>query len=213
VVTGPHDHRSPVVPAIQRVAPVAHIALVLRGIRLEAACRGGCAHLIGVHEQRGLLQAGTVWPGPAGKGDFSVDQVLNVVLAFAAALVTGVLAIVFVVVVIPVPILVAFASRERAVRCLDVGERENGFTACFAGGAPQQGRLARVRAFQPLPVQPPGRVLVVEEVDEPVRRAGCGSAVVAGHRRAEVRTEEIRQFSDGSVVARRTLVSPCKSRL
>jgi hypothetical protein len=45
---------------------------------------------------------------------------------------------------------------------------------------------------------------VVEEVHEPVRRVSRGSAVVAGHRRAEVLAEEVRQFGDGSVIALRT---------
>ena len=34
ILPGPHDNRRPVVPAIQRVAPVAHIALVLGGVGL-----------------------------------------------------------------------------------------------------------------------------------------------------------------------------------
>jgi len=61
----------------------------------------------------------------------------------------GVLTIVFVVVVIPAPapVSVAFIGRERAVRRLDVGEREDGLAAGFARGGPQQGHPARVRAF------------------------------------------------------------------
>jgi hypothetical protein len=54
LITGPHDDRCPVVPAVQRVAPV---ALILRGIGLEVACRGGRAHLIAVHRQLVLRMA------------------------------------------------------------------------------------------------------------------------------------------------------------
>jgi hypothetical protein len=61
------------------------------------------------------------------------------------------LVIVVAVVVIPVPappVAVDFIGRKRAVRGLDVGEREDGFAAGPVRGGPQQSRPARVRAFQ-----------------------------------------------------------------
>src|SRR5262249_5033699 len=121
----------------ERVAPVAHVALVLRGIRLEVAGRGGRAHLIAVQVKRGFFQAGTVPPGPVSEGDRRGDKFLDVVIALAAALVAGVLGIVIVFVFVPRRVSVAFTGRERAVRRLAVGERENGLTACLARGAPQ----------------------------------------------------------------------------
>jgi hypothetical protein len=84
-----------------------------------------------------VLPASIAAAAPVGEGDLGVDQFLNVVLTFAAALVTGVLVIVFVVVVMPVPVFIVFIGRERAVRQLDVGECEKGLAACFSRCAPQ----------------------------------------------------------------------------
>jgi hypothetical protein len=137
-------------------------------------------------------------------GDLGVDQPVDVVLAFAAVRVTGI-AVIHVVVAVPalIPVAVALAGRRRAVRRPDIGEREDGLTVCLAGGGPQQAHPARVRALQPLPGKSAGRVLVVEEVDKPVRRIGYGSAVIPWYRHAEVLAQEIRHFSGGSVIALR----------
>ncbi len=86
-----------------------------------------------------------------GEGDLGVDQLLNLVLGVVAAGVVFVF--VFVVGIFPAPpVSVVFVVvLEGAVRRLDVGEREDGLTACFFRGDPQQGYPARVRAFQPPP--------------------------------------------------------------
>src|SRR5262249_58984619 len=112
---------------------------------LRGACRGGRPPLIAVHEKRGPSQAGPARPGPVSEGDLRVDQFLNVVLtfaaalAFAAALVTGVLVIVFVVLAIPVPVSIAFIGRDRTVRHLAVSDSEKGLTAYFPRAAPHHG--------------------------------------------------------------------------
>jgi hypothetical protein len=94
--------------------------------------------------ERRLFQTGTVRPGPVGKRDLGVDQLLNVVLAFAVARAAGVPVIV--VVVVPAPGPVSVIGRERAVRCPDVGEREDGLAACFVRGGPQQRYPAAVNS-------------------------------------------------------------------
>jgi hypothetical protein len=54
---------------------------------------------------------------------------------------------------------------------------------------------------------------VAEEVDEPFRQVGRGSAVIAGHRCAEVLTEEARQFGDSSLIALRTAGIPVQQQV
>ena len=99
------------------------------------------------------------------------------------------------------------------MRRLDVGEREDGLTACPVRGGAQQRHPVRVRAFQPPPVQPAGRVLMVEEVDEPVRRIGRGSAVIARYRRAEVLAEQVGQFGGCPVIALRAACVPVQEQV
>ncbi len=54
---------------------------------------------------------------------------------------------------------------------------------------------------------------MVEEVDEPFRRVGHGTAAVAGHRRAEVLTQEVRQLDDGRLVAFRLAGVPVQQQV
>src|SRR5260370_36162729 len=136
------------VPAIQGVAPVAHVALVLRGIGLEVTRRSGRAHLGAVHPQRGLLKPGTVRPGPVGERYLGVNQLLNLVLGVVAAAVV-IVVLVFVVVIVPAPPIpvVVVVVLEGAVRRLDVGQREDDLAVrpvrCFA----QQGHATGVGAL------------------------------------------------------------------
>jgi hypothetical protein len=133
-----------------------------------------------------------------GEGHFGVDQLLNLVLVVAA-----VLAVPILVPALPIPVVVVVVL-ERAMRRLDIGEREDGLAARPPGRGPKQGHAASVGAFQPGPGQRALGVLVVEEVDESARRIGHRPAVIAGHWRAEVLTQEVRQFGDGPLIAVRT---------
>src|SRR6266700_7503624 len=117
--------------------PVAHVTLVLRLVGGEVAGRGGRADLGAVNGQRGLFEPGGLRSSPVRERDLGVDQLLNLVLSVVAVVCV---VVVFVVGIVPAPpVSVAFIRRERAVCRLDVGEREDGLTACFARSGPQQG--------------------------------------------------------------------------
>ena len=123
----PHDDRRPVIPAVKRVAPAPHVPLVLRFAGRELIRRGGRAHLADTHPQQGLFQPAAVRPGPVGKGDLRVDQLLNLVLATAVVRFAGEIAIVVGLVVIAViPALVLVIAREGAVLRLQIRQLGDG---------------------------------------------------------------------------------------
>jgi hypothetical protein len=61
-----------------------------------------------------------------GEGHLGVDQLLNLVLGVALVLILAVLALVP---ALPIPVVVV-AVLKRAMRRLDIGEREDGLAAC-----------------------------------------------------------------------------------
>ncbi len=199
LLAGPDDDRRAVVPAVQCVAPVAHIALVVRGVGLEVVCPGGRTHLVLADVQRGRFQPVAVRSCPVRKRDRGLDQLLDLVVGRVVSVL--VLSILIVVPVAPALVPVVVVRLVRAVRGLDVREREDGFVPSPLGRCLQQGAAGGVGALQPAPAQRSRGVLVVEEVDEPVRRAGQASAVTAEHGCAEVLPEETGQLADRSLVA------------
>ncbi len=133
LLAGPHDNGRPVVPAVERVAPVAHVALVLRGIGLEVIRPGGRAHLVGADVQRGRFQPVAVRAGPVRERDVDVDQFLDIVVGRAVRVLVLVL-VVLIPVALSVP--VAVIRLVGAVRRLDVGEREDSLVPRPLGRGP-----------------------------------------------------------------------------
>jgi len=93
------------------------------------------------------------------------------VLRFAVG---RVLIVVSVIPPVPTPISVFVVVCGSAVLRPDVGQREDGFAASFVRGRPQQRDSVGVGALEPAPAQRARCVLVVEQVDETVRRVGRG---------------------------------------
>ena len=81
----PHHDRRPAIPPVQRVAVVAHVALVLGLIGRQVRARGGGTHLGVGDVQRYRLAASAVRAGPPAEGNLIVDQVVELVLVIVAA--------------------------------------------------------------------------------------------------------------------------------
>lgn len=183
---GPQDHGSPPVPAVEGVAVVAHVALVLGLVGRQVLALGCGAHL-GVRDgQVDLLAAAAVRAGPPAQRDLVVDQLVQFVageVAAAAALGTGfpvgvqeaftlALLVLAVVVVLDLAVVVeAFVRRMRVPGLLHLGQREDRFAVRLCGGLAEQGGAGGVGSLEAVPVQAALGVLVVEEVHEAVRGA------------------------------------------
>jgi hypothetical protein len=85
--------------------------------------------------------------------------------------------IVFILVVVIVVVVPRITAGRPGVPCLlHLGERQHRLApGTLRGGAQQRGALG-VNAFEPTPIQAPLGVLVIEQVDQPVRpgRDRCG---------------------------------------
>src|SRR5207245_1994923 len=126
-VPRPHHDRGPAVPPVQRVAVVAHVALVLGLVGREVRARGAGTHL-GVGDiQRDRLTARAVRAGPPAEGDLVVYQVIELVLIVVAAPVPGgVVVVVFLFLVVIVVVVPRVAVGRPGVPCLlHLGERQH----------------------------------------------------------------------------------------
>ena len=153
--------------------------------------------------QRYRLAARAVRAGPPAEGDLVVDQIIELVVIVVAAPVPGcvVVAVPLLVVVLLLVVIVVVVPRITAGRpgvpcLLHLGERQHRLApGTLRGGAQQRGAFC-VSAFEPVPVQAPLGVLVVQQVDEPVRRVKVGAAIASHGGRGEVLGEAVRQVGD-----------------
>src|SRR5271157_1268146 len=102
---------APAVPPVQRVAVVAHVALVFGLVGREVHARGGGTHLGVGDVQRDRLTARAVRAGPPAEGDLVVDQVVELVVIVVAAPVPGGAVVVLLVVLILVVVVVVVVPR------------------------------------------------------------------------------------------------------
>jgi hypothetical protein len=175
-LAGPEHDRAAVIPAVDRVAPVAHVAGVLALEWAEVVGWAGIAKLLLADEQR---ECG--WFPGAGRAsqlDLAVDQIRR--LEFVVG--TVVFAVELLVVIVPFGVFrMAFAFP----RLVHVGLREQDLTVEPLRRRAQRRRARRVGALEQVPAKPARGVLVIEQIDEAVGLSG-GAAEARRDRRPEV---------------------------
>ncbi len=159
----PHDDGAAVVPAVQRVAPVAHVSLVLGQIWLQLAGRCAGADLVVSDGEADLLHA-SVRRDPAVEHDVGLDHLLEVVVADPV--------VVEIVVVPAAPATVAALRLVGTPRFVDVRQRKRVVALGALCRRSEQCRARRIVAFQARPVQATARVLVIEQIDQATRALG-----------------------------------------
>ena len=202
----PDDDRAAAVPAVHRVAVVAHVALVLRGVGLQRHRRRRRAHLGIAHGRDDRLRRASGRVDPAVEGDLPVDELIELEL-IGLGFVVVVVVVVFLVVVPravrppPAPPAAPIVS-EAAPGFVDFGERQHGVAAGEFGGGPQCRHAGGVVALESGPAHTALGVLMVEEIDEPVRwpltSVAASATRTLAKRRREVLTETSGQRLDGS---------------